>query len=361
MNLDNPEKYKQLDPQNMYAHIIGLPVQLINAWDLGMNFPELTWNGKPRNDAIHQVIVCGMGGSAIGADLLVSYLEPYLQVPIFVHRDYGLPAWANSSETLVIASSHSGNTEETLDSFAQAQKNGCRCMAICTGGELLRRANEQGVPVWLFNHDGQPRSAVGFSFGLLLSAFCRLGLVNGSDKIGKEILNASKEMQLQQTHLLSDVPTVSNPAKRLAGQLYGRWVTILGSGMLAPVARRWKGQISEIAKAWAQFEAIPEADHNTLAGTFQPEDLLNRMMVLFLRSPSDHPRNALRLQNTRMGFMIEGLNTDFYESQGEGRLAQQWTTLHFGDFTAYYLAMAYEVDPTPIVALQNFKAQLNSI
>ncbi len=137
-------------------------------------------------------------------------------------------------------------------------------------------------------------------------------------------------------------------------------MNVYGSGCLAPVARRWKTQINEIAKAGAGFEFLPEADHNALAGLLNPAEILSRTATVFLRAPSDHPRNHLRIDLTRQEFMVEGLNTDVYEAQGESLLAHIWTTLHFGDYTAYYLAMAYGVDPTPVEALEIFKAAMKA-
>ena len=152
---------------------------------------------------------------------------------------------------------------------------------------------------------------------------------------------------------------MKNPAKRYAGQLMGRWVTVVGSGLMSTVSRRWKGQVNEVAKAGANFEFIPEADHNTLAGTMNPEETLNaHTMTIFLCSPSDHPRNRLRMDLTRKAFMLEGMNTDVIEARGHTPLAHMWTTILFGDYMAYYLAMAYGVDPTPIKALVDFKAAM---
>ncbi len=116
--------------------------------------------------------------------------------------------------------------------------------------------------------------------------------------------------------------------------------------------------LSEVAKAWAQFEALPEADHNTMAGLLNPEKVLKDLMVLFLRAPSDHPRNQLRLELTRKGFMQEGLNTDTIQAQGNSPMEHMWTALHMGDYTAYYLAMSYQVDPTPVAAIEGLKAEL---
>lgn len=351
MNLDDLKRFREIDAQDMLSEIDGLPAQLQAAWDLGQRLP------LPAMEGIRQVVIAGMGGSAIGADLLVAYAEPYCPVPVVVWRDYDLPAWARGPETLVVASSHSGNTEETLSAFAAAQERGCRIVAVTTGGQLAARAPEAGATLWRFEHNGQPRAAVGYSFGLLLALFARLGLVPDPEA---ELRDAVAAMRRQQEHLQAEVPTVKNPAKRMAGQLYGRWVAVFGSGILAPVARRWKGQISEIAKAWAQFEFLPEADHNTLAGILNPEPLFAQAMMLFLKAPADHPRNQLRAELTRKAFMVEGLNTDLLVAEGETRLAQQWTMLHYGDYVAYYLAMAYETDPTPVTAIEGFKAELQA-
>jgi glucose/mannose-6-phosphate isomerase len=350
MDLDEFKSFSKLDPQNMLGEIEALPRQLQSTWDLGQQQP------LPDGHGITRVIISGMGGSAIGADILAAYIAPVCKLPVIVHRDYGLPAWARGPETLVIASSHSGSTEETLDSFETAIKAGCRLLAVCTGGELEKRASAHNVPVWKFSHAGQPRAAVGFSFGLLLAAFARMGLIPDSEK---GLLEAVADMRSQQETLRADVPVAQNPAKRMAGQLVGRWVNVYGSGMLAPVARRWKGQMNEIAKAGAGFELLPEADHNALAGLVNPAVLM-QTMTLFLRSPSDQPRNHLRVDLTRQGFIVEGLSTDVYNANGASPLAHVWTALHFGDYLAYYLAMAYGMDPTPVDALQNLKAAMQA-
>jgi glucose/mannose-6-phosphate isomerase len=350
INLDDVSKFEGIDTQNMLAEVNALPEQLSRAYQLGLSQSLPAWDG------VGNLLITGMGGSAIGADLLAAYVADSCPVPLFVLRDYGLPAWAKGPETLVIGSSHSGNTEETLSSFEEALQRGCRCLAITTGGKLADLAARENAPTWKFQHAGQPRAAVGYSFGLLLALLVRLGFVTDP---APELEKAVAAMRQQQESLKAEVPAVHNPAKRIAGQLMGRWVTVLGSGILAPVARRWKGQVSEVAKAWAQFEFLPEADHNTLAGVVNPEERIAQMIVLFLRSSLEHPRNQLRIELTRKEFMLEGLNTDFIDARGDSPLAHIWTTLHFGDYTTYYLAMAYGADPTPIAALENLKREMS--
>jgi len=350
MNLDDIDHFKKIDTLDMLSEIDNLPNQLASAYELGLQQDLPDWKD------IKQVVIAGMGGSAIGADLLASYCAPLAPIPVTIHRDYGLPLFARGAETLVICSSHSGNTEETLDAFDAACKAGCRVIVVSTGGKLAERARGNNTLVWTFEHAGQPRAAVGFSFGLLLAMFQRLGFVPDQ----KEALDdALASMKQSQERLKAGIPIAKNPAKRYAGQLMGRWVTIVASGSLSAVARRWKGQLNEIAKAGSNFEILPEADHNTLAGTMHPQEVLNpHTMTLFLRAPSDHPRNRLRSDLTRKAFMLEGMNTDFVNARGRTPLAQMWTMLLFGDYVAYYLAMCYGVDPTPVEALVDFKRSM---
>jgi len=346
MNLDEAKLFAELDQQGMLGHIDGLPDQLQTAWRMGLSLP------LPEMNDIRRVVICGMGGSAIGADLLASYLVDKVEVPIIVYREYGLPAFARERETLVVLSSHSGNTEETLSAFEEACRKNCQMVGITTGGKLKSALKNAGLPVWEFQHQGQPRAAVGYSFGLLLALFTRLGLISDPTS---EVENAISTMKEFAATLHADIAVKDNPAKRMAGQMVGRAVTIFASGFMMPVARRWKCQINEVAKTEASFEFLPEADHNTLAGIYHPEESLAKEIRIFLDASLENQRNIKRTEVTRQILMVEGLNTDFVKAFGKTKLAQMWTTLLFGDYTAYYLAMAYDVDPTPIDPINSLK------
>lgn len=353
MKLDDLDYFKSIDTGDFLSHVDGLPDQVGKAWALvqGLGLPESFRDVK-------RVVVCGMGGSAIGASLVQALVEPESPVPLTVVRDYALPAFAAGPETLVIGSSHSGNTEETLSAMAQAHSRGARLLAVCTGGKLMELAREWGAPVWPFEHHGQPRAAVGYSFMLLLAALARLGFVEYESR---HVAEAVEEMRVQQKTIAADIPVVHNPAKRMAGQLMDRYAVVFGSGYLAPVARRWKGQINEVSKAWAQFEELPEADHNTVVGTMVPEALIDKFMILFLRSGFEHVRNAARADATKELFMTMGFNTDNVQAVGVSPLAQMLTALHFGDYASYYLAMCYGVDPTPVPQIDSLKARLAGV
>jgi len=350
MNLDDLDRFKQLDTLNMLGEIDNLPDQLGYAYQLGLKHALPEWQD------FRHVVIAGMGGSAIGADLLAAYCASLSPLPVSIHRDYDLPLFARGTETLVICSSHSGDTEETLSAFEAARKAECRIVVVTTGGELEKRAKANNIPAWTFDHAGRAGTAVGFTFGLLLGMFQRLGFIPDQKEAVDDALAALKRTQ---QHLKADVIAAKNPAKRYAGQLMGRWITIMGSGLTAPIARRWKTQLNEIAKAGANFELLPEADHNTLAGTMNHQETLNAHTIsLFLRAPSDHPRNRLRSDLTRQAFMLEGMNTDHVDGRGNTPLAHIWTLVLFGDYMAYYLAMGYGVDPTPNKVIADFKQSM---
>ena len=144
MNLDNIQMMQKIDENNMLDHILSLPDQLEAAWESGQD------KLLPEAAGLRQIMIAGMGGSAIGGDLLAAYVSSKCPLPIFVQRDYDLPSWANGPETLVIACSHSGNTEETLSVFDQAHQKDCRLVTISTGGKLTARANTISAPAWTF-------------------------------------------------------------------------------------------------------------------------------------------------------------------------------------------------------------------
>lgn len=339
-----------LDKENMLGMIDALPEQLGSAFELGMQLP------LPQVKEIRHVLIAGMGGSAIGGDLLAGYLKDKSPVPISILRDYELPTWAKGQQVMVICSSHSGNTEEVLSVFKQALASGCSVFALSTGGQLARQAQELQVPFWQFDHQGQPRTAVGFSFGMLLALMIRLGLVQD---LKDEVTDAIATMQAQRQVLGYDVQTQENPAKQVAEKLVGHVLTIFGAGAFEVVARRWKTQINELAKAWAAFESLPEADHNTLASSVNPQKALKNVAAIFLRSKFDHFKNNLRLAATSQAFEQDGLVTVEVLALGETRLAQIWSLLQMGDYVSYYLALHYGIDPTPVEALAKLKQLLS--
>ena len=346
MNLDDYENFASLDSEGMLSSITGLPEQLRSAWMQGFQ------HALPSLQAVERVVFAGVGGSAIAAELVAGFLSEKIAVPFFCHHDYDLPAWAFGKETLVVAYSLSGNTEESLSAFERAIQNDCQVIVFTGGGQLLSIAEHEGAAVWQFHHQGQPRSALGYAFGYLLELLNRIGLVADFSKEIEQSISSMCEVVVKSG---VEVPVRQNPAKRLAGQLVGRHVTIFASGAMSAVARRWKNQINELAKTVASVEILPEANHNALAGIYFPTYALEKEIALFLQSKFEHPRNQRRVTETRQIMKLEGINTHLIQLQGESKLEQLWNGVLFGDFVAYYLAMLYDVDPTPIPSIMALK------
>jgi glucose/mannose-6-phosphate isomerase len=308
----------------------------------------------PEYRRVNKILILGMGGSAIGGDLLRALVEPECAVPIAINRDYTVPAFVNA-ETLVIASSYSGNTEETLTAFDEASKRDAVLLAITTDGELAQRARELGAPLLTFSYKSQPRAALGYSLVSLIGIVQKLGFV--ADKTG-DLEEAIAVMQALQEEIKETVPVTENPAKQLAKRLYGNLPVVYGAGYLAEVAHRWKTQFNENAKAWSFFEPLPELNHNAVVGYQCPEELAERILVVMLVSSLDHPRNKARFQVTQEILAKHGIAYETVETRGQSPLAQMLSAIHFGDYVSYYLALLYEVDPTPVKVIDYLKERL---
>ncbi len=348
-DLDDPNTYLEIDRSRAGARLFDLPNQCRRAWELVRSWSPPATPAPPR-----AVVIAGMGGSAIGGDLVRALAERWSSLPVTVHRDYGLPAFAGR-HTLVIASSYSGNTEETLSAAEEARRRGATLIAVTTGGELARRARDWGIDVLQFDYLAQPREALGYSFLLLLGVLVRLDLLPDPTPQVEEAVSLLNELLLE---VRPEIPEERNPAKELARWLYGHLPFICGSGLLAPVARRWKGQFNENSKSWAMCDELPEMDHNVVAGTAYPPRLASNVRAILLASDADHPRNRLRMDITRRIFEEGGTPCRVVTSRGCGDLAQMLTSVLLGDATSYYLAMLYRADPTSIPAIQVLKEAL---
>jgi glucose/mannose-6-phosphate isomerase len=350
VNLDDIQIYKRLDPENMREHLHGLPQQCRTAWDKARDF-ELPQGYA----AIDKVVVLGMGGSAIGGDLVRSLVSSKKKPIIFVSRDYDLPAFVDD-RTLVIASSYSGNTEETLSAFSQALEKKCKKLAITTGGKLKALAENARVPAFIIDYVAQPRAAVGYSFMSLIAFLQKLGLLE--DKTA-EVETMIQDLEKLLAELKETVPTGSNRAKQLAAKLHGKIAVIYGAGILSEVAHRWKTQINENGKAWAFYETFPELNHNAVVGYQFPQELASRIYVVMLRCPSLHPRILIRYQVTSELLEQSGISHQTIDSRGKSELSQMMGLVYLGDWVSYYLAILYEIDPTPIKAIDYLKKRLS--
>jgi glucose/mannose-6-phosphate isomerase len=333
----------------MLEHIHDFPNMCLQAWQTAKNFRlPLDYS------RVNKVAVLGMGGSAIGADLICNLVASEAKVVIITNRDYDLPAFIDN-ETLVIASSYSGMTEETLHSFEKALLTDSKKLVITTGGSLKSIANREGIPTFCFAYETQPRAALPFSFLSILAFLQQLGFVN--DKSG-DVLQMIQVLQELSSKIKEDVPLTSNPAKQLAEKIHGRLVVIYGGGILSQVAHRWKTQLNENSKAWAFYEVFPELNHNAVVGYQFPTELGGSIAVVFLRSPSLPRQIQIRYEATRQLLDQAKIGYHIVDSEGNNPLSQMMSVVLFGDYVSYYLAMLYNTDPSPVRSIDYLKRQL---
>jgi glucose/mannose-6-phosphate isomerase len=348
VTLDDPETLRRIDPEDMLGRAVELPRQLMQARRVvqAMELPD-------RLGDVDAILVLAMGGSAIGAELVAAAAGPRLRVPLVVHRDYDLPAWAGE-RTLVVASSHSGETVETLSGFDAALARGLPLAVVTTGGRLAAAAEKAGVPVARYRLGGQPRAAVGFGIGLLHELLGRLGLIDDPDDIGPVVAG------LEELHgrCGPSVPTDDNPAKQLAWAMFGRIPVVYGHGPMAAVARRWKTQLNENAKAWAAWEQMPEANHNAIEGSLNPRELSDGLYVLQLRDPDEPREIAERYRVVEELLGERATNRSEVRAEGPTALARVLWAVSYGDLVSIYLAILYQTDPTPVTLLAMLKERL---
>lgn len=347
--LDDLHAMYAADSQKMLESLWNLPEQCTRAWELGLAA------SFSRQQDIQQVVVTGLGGSAIGGDLLRVYAGGRLSVPVVVNRDYVLPKFVGP-QTLVFAVSYSGNTEETLSAYREARERGALIVVVTTGGKLKEMASQDGVPVITVPGGIAPRSATGYLFIPTLAVLTQIGMLSG---VGAEVEELSAQLQSLREKIKPEIPLADNPAKQLAVHFHNRIPVIWGSnGTTEVVAQRWKGQINENAKAPAYWNVFPELNHNELVGFQAPAELLRRLYVVILRDPQDHPRVQKRFAITReiMEQAVAGITE--VTSAGSGGLARIYSLVYIGDYASVYLAMLYGIDPGPVKVIDQLKARL---
>jgi glucose/mannose-6-phosphate isomerase len=293
------------------------------------------------------VIVCGMGGSAIGADLAAAALGDRLTRPLLAVRGYGLPSWA-TPEWTVLCSSYSGNTEETLACFDAAEALGARRVIASTGGALVEKAREAGLPVIGLPGIFQPRAAVAYMFAIVAEV---AALAGATPRVHTEVDAAAAFLERETEALQAQ-------AAEIAARLDGTFPVVYGADLTTPVARRWKCQVNENAKLPSFFSELPEADHNELCGWDAPAA---KLAAVFLEDADQHPRIRRRFELTAAAVAGDGAPTVRVETAGETRVARLlWATM-LGDLVSLELARAREVDPLPVEAIESFKQAMGPV
>lgn len=351
-DLDSPAKYRQRDPDDMYRRVNDLPEQIEQAWKLGTDVTMPAEYAQVRN-----ALIVGMGGSAIGGSLLASCGADDLSIPVSVWREYGLPGYVDH-DTLVIAASFSGGTEETLSAFREAHRRGARLIAITTGGTVGSLAGEWNVPTVRFQYDAQPRATLGYLFTPLLAIFQRLGFLPPQDRCVQEAIEVARHVRDKWN---GDSPSAQNPAKELACSCHGKEIIVYGGGYLSEVAHRWKTQLNENSKTWAFWEEFPELDHNAIVGFEYPAELRKALLIVLLNGAHLSSRITSRMRITEQIMDERGVAHRTASAVGASRLAQMISLISLGDYVSYYLALLNGADPTTIGPIDFLKAELARI
>jgi glucose/mannose-6-phosphate isomerase len=347
--LDDLQHLARVDPGDMRGRIAGLPEQARAAWAEASAWPL----PPPLRERSARVLLLGMGGSAIGADVVAALAAAASPVPVQLIRNYTLPPV--DERTLVVACSFSGETEETLAGFRAALAAPCRRLAITTGGTLARLAEEAGAPVFRYRWDGAPRTAFGYGVFALLALLRRAGALP-VDEAAVEAALAG--LAADAAALRPTVSAAMNPAKQLATWLAGSLPVIAGADGLEVAARRWAGQIAENAEQWAFATALPEVNHNLIVGFGAPAGAVQLIRAVILDGAGVHARNRRRADLTAEALHAAGVEARVVPAPGASPLETTVRACYLGDWVSLYLAVLNGVDPSAMAPIEHLKAAL---
>jgi len=348
--LDNYEEIRKIDKSNMLSFQVKAAEHYNKALSVvekfSVKFPE------PEN-----VIIAGMGGSAIGGELVKDWARNRAPAPIEVCRDYALPKYAGA-RTLVLVSSYSGETEESLSAFLDANRRGAMICCVSSGGKLLEFAEKCGVPFVRVPAGMPPRVALPYLFIPLLELLERSGFISG---FSEEFQEANKVLEKVANDNGPDSALKSNPAKTLATGINNSVPVVYGSGFYRSVAQRIKQQFNENSKVPSKWEYFPELDHNEVVGWEKRGDFTKHFSSIFLREKNEPDEIRSRIEITK-ALMAPVVSKQFEVwSQGKSDLAKMLSTILIGDFASVYLALLRRVDPTPVETITILKKKLDEV
>ena len=341
---------ERFDPENMFGSIWDFPENLTDALKLGHAISL-----KHSYENIQNVVIAGMGGSAIGGDVVSVLEKDNLDVPFVVCRGYSLPNWVNEN-TLVLCSSYSGNTEETLSALDDAVSKNTQICGITTGGKIVDKLKELNKDVVIIPSGLQPRAALAFSFVPMAKCLEKTGVLTLS--FG-DWMDSAIETIIQAREIYSK-ENDKNPVYELAQQIHDRIPVIYAeNSTLGVAAIRLKGQICENAKMLAYHNELPEFNHNEIVGWENNPDIFEKLFVLWLTDANDNPRVKHRQEITQD--ILNEAGVDQYVLEMTGNLFQErfLHMIHYGDWLSYWCAILHGTDPSPVVKITRLKEELS--
>ena len=347
MNEIIPVLNTELDQSDMRGAIINFPDQIIQSFSIMKN-----WEPRNEYNDIQSILVLGMGGSAIGGDVARVISQYSCPLPFIVSRSYNIPEWVDS-HTLVLASSYSGDTEETLSAFAQCMDRNCPVIVLSTGGKITEYADECGLDRVTIPTGFQPRAALGFSFSLILLLLNRLDFV-------KDNTVSLVEDSIEPLNQLSlELCNPDSSAMSVAEQIHTTCPIIYGSEDLTWVAAlRFRGQLAENAKMLSFHHHFPEQNHNEIEGWTVNPDIMNRFSIIWMKDEEDHRGTQARM-NISSSLLKSCAGTQLIiTQQGNNRVERLLKLIHYTDWISYYTALLNNVDPTPVKRIQELKSKI---
>jgi glucose/mannose-6-phosphate isomerase len=350
IDLDDPRALRAGDPSDMLGRVAALATHCRDAYAAGRATDQL-----PDLTGVSAVVFCGMGGSAVAGDVLRTAFRDRLRVPVDVNRSPALPGYAGA-RTLVIVSSFSGNTSETLSAFRQAVDRGCRIVAVTSGGTLAKECDIHGVPVVAVPAGYQPRAALGHLTFAGLGSLESAGLL---PTIEDDVAETVDVLEAVARELAPRVPALDNRAKRLAVWIGDRVPVIWGAeGIGAVAAMRWKTQMNENGKVPAFHASMSELDHNEVVGWVEPYGA--RYAVIGVRHDGEDREIAARFALSADIARDAGALYDEVGAEGSSTLARLFSLVLTGDVTSCFVGIRRGIDPTPVTAIDRLKGALAS-
>ncbi|MCG8608073.1 bifunctional phosphoglucose/phosphomannose isomerase [bacterium] len=344
----NLQDISQYDSEGMLNRVLAFPAQLKDAQRIAVASKSHLSTEKPAN-----VCLAGMGGSGIGGDIAYSCFATKLDVPFVVNRGYSLPNFVGK-DSLVVISSYSGNTEETLSAYDDARKRDAKIVCISSGGMLEKKATEHGYPIFLIPAGSPPRAALGYLTIPLFYALYHCGIIANPEADIDETVELLEKL-VENYH-----PSVeTNLPKKIAAALHGRMPLIYsGVQTLSAVALRWKGQLAENSKVLAFCNVFPELNHNEIMGWGPLHEINRNCQIVYLRDREDHTQIKKRMVITKRILEEQTPSVIEVDSQGGSPLARVFSLVFLGDMVSVYLAALNKVDPSPIKHIAYLKENL---
>ena len=344
---------EEIDKSGMINDIARFPEQIKEAEKIVEN-SNITSIYK-----IDNIIISGMGASAISGDIIQSLLRDRIDIPIFITRQYDLPKWANKN-TLVLSQSYSGNTEETLSTFKNAFQKHCKIIAISSGGKLQEYCEKRGVPFIKIPTGLQPRVATGYILFCSLYTLKKIGLIQ--QDMSQEIQETIQITEEFRNNNKKDVPEEKNLSKQLARRFLNKIPQVYAWDFYIPIAKRWCAQFNENSKLICRYDEVPECTHNDIVGwSMNPEVSKKFICILFRDHDNESTYTTIRLNFMKKLFEDVAGDTVEVKIYAKKRLPKMIYAMYLGDYVSCYLAILRKIDPTPIEAIRHLKAELARI